>query len=178
MPSGLYNIAMSEYREFRRYESPGGKRLSKPVTAGQALRTGRLITPAMRTVHDLLANWAKVVGDAVAEHSSPEEFRAGDLTVNVDDPIWIQELSFLKDDIAAGVREYLGRKAYLLKGSVRFKNGKVTRPAPEAAGTPVPAELDAASAAEIERAVSDVDDPKLRESLKHYLTLSKLNEGE
>lgn len=116
-----------------------------------------------------MLSWKDVVGEGIAAHSSPEEFRSGDLWVVVDDPIWISELSLLKDEIASEVKTYLGRKSYLLKGGVKFRNGKVYRP--ESAPAPLNWAPDPEAEKEIDEAVSSVGDEKLREALKHYLMI-------
>ena len=43
--------------------------------------------------------WDEVVGKEIREHTSPRYVRGKKLWVDVDDPIWIQQISFLKSKI-------------------------------------------------------------------------------
>ncbi len=115
-----------------------------------------------------MLSWKNVVGEGIAAHSSPEEFRSGDLWVVVDDPIWISELSLLRRDRLRGER-IPRQEVFLLKGEVKFRNGKVSRPESEPA--PIRWAPDTEAEQRIDEAVSSVDDEKLREALKHYLML-------
>ncbi len=52
-----------------------------------------------------LEAWAKYVGEAAARVSRASRARNGVLTVVVKDPVWMQQLSFLKQGILARYRE-------------------------------------------------------------------------
>ena len=61
---------------------------------------------------ELLAEWPKMVGPAVAKHARPEALRDGVLTVVVDNSMWLSELSrYQKPLLLKKVREQLGAKA-------------------------------------------------------------------
>ena len=55
--------------------------------------------------------WDEAVGPAIAAHARPSGVRKGRLRVDVSDPIWIQELEFVKETIKEKLNEKLGRKA-------------------------------------------------------------------
>lgn len=54
--------------------------------------------------------WDEAVGPGIAGHARPSWIRKGLLRVEVSDPIWLQELEFLSDDIRERLNERLGGK--------------------------------------------------------------------
>lgn len=55
--------------------------------------------------------WDEIVGSAIAKHAQPTWIKDGRLRVKVTDPIWLQELGFVGDDIKEKINKKLGRKA-------------------------------------------------------------------
>jgi len=55
--------------------------------------------------------WNDVVGDMVARNAQPLWVKNRRLRVKVSDPIWLQELAFLEEDIRGKLNDRLGRKA-------------------------------------------------------------------
>ena len=55
--------------------------------------------------------WNDVVGDMVARNAQPLWVKNRRLRVKVSDPIWLQELAFMEEDIRGKLNERLGRKA-------------------------------------------------------------------
>lgn len=51
--------------------------------------------------------WDQVVGTAIARNAQPEKIRNGTLMVKVSSPVWMQQLQFMKDMIAAKLNEQL-----------------------------------------------------------------------
>ncbi len=66
------------------------------------------------------AIWQEVVGQAIARHAHPAWIKEARLRVTVSDPIWIQELQFLGNDIKAKLNQKLGRTAV---ETIEFKLG-------------------------------------------------------
>ena len=64
--------------------------------------------------------WQEVVGQAIASHAHPAWIKNAHLRILVSDPIWIQELNFLSNDIKAKLNQKLGRNAV---ESIEFKLG-------------------------------------------------------
>ena len=64
--------------------------------------------------------WQDVVGQAIARHAHPAWINNARLRVTVSDPIWIQELKFLENDIKARLNQRLGRDAV---NTIEFKLG-------------------------------------------------------
>jgi len=52
--------------------------------------------------------WNKVVGRDIRKHTKPRYVRGKKIWVDVDDPIWIQQLSFLKSKILKKLNTELG----------------------------------------------------------------------
>ncbi|MCD5383697.1 DUF721 domain-containing protein [candidate division WOR-3 bacterium] len=52
--------------------------------------------------------WDKVVGREIRTHTKPRYVRGKKIWVDVDDPIWIQQLSFLKPKILKKLNREIG----------------------------------------------------------------------
>jgi len=55
--------------------------------------------------------WEDIVGSVIAEHARPVWIKGGKLKVKVSDPIWLQELGFMEEQIKEKINTHLGRKA-------------------------------------------------------------------
>lgn len=62
--------------------------------------------------------WEDVVGQVISSYAKPSMIRNGILTVGVKQPIWLQELKFMAEEIRAKLNKRLGRKAVR---DIRFK---------------------------------------------------------
>lgn len=62
--------------------------------------------------------WEEVVGPVIASNARPSLIRNGVLTIGVRQPIWLQELKFMAEDIRGKLNERLGREAVR---DIRFK---------------------------------------------------------
>ncbi|MCC6749623.1 MAG: DUF721 domain-containing protein [Deltaproteobacteria bacterium] len=115
--------------------------------------------------HELLARWPELVGERVASRTEPGSVRDGQLTVTVSSSAWLNELSFLKTELATRINATLGRT--LVKG-IRLVVGKVRPPAPPrqpAAVREPPAPPTPEEARAVDEAVAPVADPVLRQAL-------------
>ncbi len=96
----------------------------RKVLAGRGL-AGRL------AVFRVAARWEEAVGGVVAEHARPHALKGGKLTVLVDSPVWMQQLSLLRPDLVEKVNRSLGEELVkdmlLTLGAVA---GRRPRPAP------------------------------------------------
>lgn len=59
--------------------------------------------------HKALLIWDQVVGKEIAAHTKPAWIKYGILWVIVDDPIWHQELGFLKPQIIEHINQRLDK---------------------------------------------------------------------
>jgi predicted nucleic acid-binding Zn ribbon protein len=55
--------------------------------------------------------WDDVVGETIAKNARPSWIKDGRLRVDVTNPIWLQELAFVKENIRGRLNERLGREA-------------------------------------------------------------------
>jgi hypothetical protein len=58
--------------------------------------------------HRLLTHWAQVVGERVAQRSSPDGLSKGVLWVRVANPAWLHELSFLRAQVIERANQLVG----------------------------------------------------------------------
>lgn len=55
--------------------------------------------------------WDETVGPTIARHAQPLWIKGRRLRVQVSDPIWLQELSFLRESIKEKINGKLGRES-------------------------------------------------------------------
>jgi predicted nucleic acid-binding Zn ribbon protein len=81
-----------------------------PTRLGEVLRAAlaRLPTGAELAHYPIWAEWAVVVGPAIARHAQPRRLRRGVLVVDVDGPDWMHELHFMKRDLRERLNARLG----------------------------------------------------------------------
>ena len=58
-----------------------------------------------------VTEWAEIVGEKVAEHTRAVKVDRGRLFVEVDSPVWSQELTFMKRKIVREINRRIGREA-------------------------------------------------------------------
>lgn len=59
-------------------------------------------------VHVMLANWARLVGASIADHSHPERFEGGVLSVRTDSTAWATQMRLMAPNLVARLNEELG----------------------------------------------------------------------
>ena len=108
--------------------------------------------------------WMTAVGEQIARNAYPAAFRGGILFVNVVSSVWMQELSFLKENILEKLnRELKGAK---LK-DIRFKIGPVPQTG-DVFCEPLPS-LNAEEVESIRRETASIADPELRETFQRVI---------
>ena len=91
-------------------------------------RVDSLLTPFIREfgiedgvrLADIKRNWYNLFNKPLSYHMSPSMLSGNEIVLNVDSPVWLQELKFYKEDIIKTLSLY-GVKA------VRFKLGRVSK---------------------------------------------------
>ena len=78
-------------------------------------------------LYQLKRHWPEIVGQTLAKHTVPEKLRFKILTLRVDGPTWMHELSFLKNDMIRKINARLG------KNLVQSLHLKIGPPAPHVA---------------------------------------------
>lgn len=98
---------------------PKAKRRAVPKAAraaGEPLALGEAIEDLISeqgwsrevNLHHLLGRWPALVGPANADHSQPEHFAAGILTVRADSSAWASSLRLVAPQVVAKLNEALG----------------------------------------------------------------------
>ena len=95
-----------------------GKLESVGDLVGQVL--GDLGLDGVALAHRIGAEWAEVVGAPVAAHCRPRGIRAGVLEIEVDSPVWSQQLQLRKTELLVRLRERFGDAA---PAEMRFQVG-------------------------------------------------------
>jgi predicted nucleic acid-binding Zn ribbon protein len=144
-----------------------GRRSPTPLSAllSNSFR-GRPLEKRLEEV-EIWRIWEKVVGSQIASKAQPSRFTNGVLTVVVISAPWMQQLNFMKRDIAERLNEKLGAQ---LVNEIFLKAGKP--PAPDKTEVwvkPVKRELTEAEKETIAAAVAAVTDPQLRSQFAELL---------
>ncbi|MBI5234014.1 MAG: DUF721 domain-containing protein [Deltaproteobacteria bacterium] len=118
-------------------------------------------------IESLRSEWKSIFNEPLSLHTYPVEFASGDLLINVDSPVWLQQLKFFKKDI---IKKLSG---YNVK-TVRFKSGKVYAKGERGAGQgekmKPPKVLGPSDIAWIEEITSDLEDAEIRESARKAIS--------
>jgi hypothetical protein len=116
--------------------------------------------------YHVFGRWEKAVGATIARHARPEALRAKKLTVIVDSPAWMQQLSLLKPDIIEKVNRGLGKDAIR---DLALRLGEVAPTEQRTEDRPVRPSLDAGDRAKIEQYVHEVHDPEIRAAIERVI---------
>ncbi len=115
----------------------------------------------------VFGQWEKVVGKAIARHAEPCSLRGKKMTLVVDSPAWMQQLSLLKPEIVEKVNRRLGynaiRDIVLKIGEVPLRAGEPSE------DLPVRIDLDRDEREKIESALQELHDPEIREALRRVM---------
>ncbi len=120
------------------------------------------------SVYRVFNVWNEAVGVRIARHSQPKGYKNGTLLIAVDSSTWMQQLTFLTDDIRRKVNQALGAP---LVEKIRFQIGEldassgaiVRKPSPPAWSD---AKLDDHSNEVINQVLAPVQDEELKERLR------------
>lgn len=113
--------------------------------------------------------WEEAVGTRIARHSQPRGLKDHILRVAVDNSIWVQQLTFLEEQLKEKLNRMMG-SAVVEK--IRFQIGEINAPSlqtREEADEPLwqSLELDDAVKEDIEKEVAAVKDEELKNRLKN-----------
>lgn len=113
---------------------------------------------------EIKKNWFNLFNEPLSSHMSPCTLSEGELLINVDSPVWLQELHYYKGNIADRLSPF-GVK------DVRFKLGRVsTKVKPGVKGQRSRVKpLTAEELSYIEETVSQISDEELRETIKRTI---------
>lgn len=142
----------------------------KPERLGTLL-TRLELTPELKARLGDLAIWQKweqAVGTTIASKATPLRLIGGTLTVQVNSAPWMQQLSFMKNELRNRLNEALGGvriKEISLK--LGYTSRKESHEPEEAVRRPKP--LAASAKSWINQQVSDLEDPELKELMKELM---------
>ena len=112
--------------------------------------------------------WGNVAGEQISAHAYPDDIDFKTLLINVDDPIWINELTLLKDEIFAGLKKSIP-SLRMYADKIRFRNGKVILPEKLKAK---PRQQNPAPPPEVIREIDDnlsiIQDAELKKALRRF----------
>lgn len=138
-------------------------------------RADTLLTPFLKNsgIQDgvklsaMRAQWHHLFSKPLSYHILPFRFSQGELLLNVDSHVWLQELNFLKRDIVKKLAPYGVR-------TVRFRIGKTQREPESRVGNgdvkkPTYRQLTSTELSYIEETVSGLPDEELRRTVRTIL---------
>ncbi|MCR9095031.1 MAG: DUF721 domain-containing protein [bacterium] len=105
-----------------RDRGPGGRRKGRMQPVGDLVGRvlGELGLDGVALAHRIGSEWPEIVGEKVAEHCRPLGLRAGVLEVQVDSPVWSQQLQLRKAELLEKLEARYARQA---PREVRFQVG-------------------------------------------------------
>ncbi len=136
-------------------------------------KAGSLLAPILKNLGieenvrlaQIKDSWNDLFSKPLSTHMSPSKLTEAELLINVDSPIWMQQLSFCKKDIIGKL------DAYGVK-NVRFRIGKVLHKKQPLRARKKNAALSAEEHLFMEEVLSSVDDEQLKASIKKALSKS------
>ncbi|HEX5713044.1 MAG TPA: DUF721 domain-containing protein [Solirubrobacterales bacterium] len=94
-----------------------------PREASAAIRAARDLAAPRTSLAAAQAAWATAVGEQLAAVATPVSERAGTLTVECVEAVWVQELDLMQAQLLERLREELGEQAPI---ALRFRLSKDT----------------------------------------------------
>ena len=120
----------------------------------------------------VFGQWEKSVGPVIARHARPQIVRGKKLTLIVDSPAWMQQLSLLKPQIIEKVNAKLGRETIK---DITLRLGEVESRTEPSEGPPVRTVLGRDELAKIEDYVREISDADTREAVRRVIEKDFLN---
>lgn len=112
--------------------------------------------------------WREIAGDAIALHARPARWQKNTLIVRVENSSWLQELSFLKNNIVEKIRALCPE---IKISEIHLELGELPTP-PPASKKQLPISLKKLRKEEvdfIERAAGEIDDEAVQEAAKRAM---------
>lgn len=138
-------------------------------------RADSVLTPFIRELGiedgvklaEIRRNWYNLFDKPLSYHMSPLILSKGDILLNVDSPVWLQELTFYKEDIIKKMSSYgvkavrfrLGRVSTKVKSGIQGQKSRVKQ-------------LTTEELSYIEETVSKINDEKLKETVQKAMKKS------
>ena len=121
----------------------------------------------------LLSVWDKTVGAGIAKHALPESIKGGILTVTVDSPVWMHQLSMMAPGLIEKINTVMGDGTV---ADIKFRSGKFVRPdaspIKKEKFIPKKRKLSPGERRDIEESLTNISDKDLREKARRLLESS------
>jgi hypothetical protein len=121
----------------------------------------------------LLSVWDGTVGTGIAKHALPESIKGGRLTVIVDSPVWMHQLSMMAPGLVEKINSVMGAGTV---EDIKFRSGKLERhdasPAKKEKFIPKRRKLLPQEHKDIEESLASISDKDLREKARRLLESS------
>lgn len=120
------------------------------------------------TLARLQREWPELFEAPLSLHTCPSSLNNGSLSINVDSPLWLQQLKFFKQAMLSKLETHG-------INSITFKHGRTNLPSHDRArscsGQNISKEskLDAADTEWIEQTLSDIDDTELQDTIRSVI---------
>jgi hypothetical protein len=111
---------------------------------------------------EIKMNWHNLFNKPLSSHMSPSMLSGDEIVLNVDSPVWLQELNFYKEDIIKKMGAYGVR-------AVRFRLGRVSTKLEVRSQKSEVKSLTPEELSYIEEAASKISDPELRETVRRTI---------
>jgi predicted nucleic acid-binding Zn ribbon protein len=119
-------------------------------------------------LESLKRQWNDIFGEPLSLHTFPADIKDGELLINVDSPVWLQQLKFFKQEILKKLRAYA-------VGEIKFRHGMVYQSRFRKDSEQQPQANRHLSDSEItwiDSTVSSIDDADLKENIKKAIKKS------
>ena len=114
----------------------------------------------------IFGQWEAAVGDVIARHAHPVAMHGKKLTLVVDSPAWMQQLSLLKPEIKEKVNSIIGNDVVR---DIKLMLGEVAAVKKNADPLDDPAILDQKERVAIERYAEEIHDPDIKEAMRRVM---------
>ena len=129
------------------------------------------------TRHQAWLVWDQLVGKQIAAHARPLKLRKGVLEVQVDHPVWMQQLQMLKPQILAKIANQIPNAGITDIYLRQTRNRDAAMPRKKNRSTGPPAwtkiELSPDESEAIEAELTKVSNPELRDEMRKLFTRQK-----
>jgi predicted nucleic acid-binding Zn ribbon protein len=120
----------------------------------------------------VFGQWEKSVGPVIARHAQPQTMRGKKLTLVVDSPAWMQQLSLLKPQIVEKVNRNLGKETIK---DIMLRLGEVESRKMSSEAPPVRRVLGRDELEKIEEYIRNIGDADTREAVRRVIEKDFMN---
>jgi predicted nucleic acid-binding Zn ribbon protein len=114
----------------------------------------------------ILGRWNETVGAVIARHAKPQSLYGKKLTLVVDSPAWMQQLTLLKPEIIEKVNCSLGRETIK---HVTLKLGEIATPPAAEEISHIRTELSSEEHVQIDELLRGISDPDTRRVVRRVI---------